>query len=123
MKYRFAKFALLAPVAISLLMITAHFVRDKQSWLAAVYMLLFVVFLFFREPVMIKILQAALAAAGCEWLRTAFILVSLRMQEEASWVRLAVILIGTACFTFASIFVFRAKALIEVYGTAKKPDS
>lgn len=115
------KFALITSVAFSLLLAAVHFVRDKLPWFAAVYLFLLVVFLVFREPVIVKIIQGALVIAACEWIRTTFVLVSLRIEYEDSWIRLAVILLGVAGFTFASVFAFRNEALKELYGLSKGP--
>ncbi|MDD5772014.1 MAG: hypothetical protein PHX78_00945 [bacterium] len=121
----FVKFALLTSVAVSLLLATVHFVRDKLPWFAAIYLFLLIIFLVFREPVIAKIIQGALILAACEWLRSTFFLVDLRIQYGESWIRLAIILLGVAGFTFASVFAFRNKFLKELYGLTKesKPEN
>lgn len=116
MEKSFVKFMLLTVIVISLLLITAHFVRSAQSWFAAIYLVLIIAFLLFREPVVVRITQAALIIAACEWLRATLVFVTLRIQEGDAWLRLAIILTGVAGFTFSSVFVFRNRSLKELYG-------
>ena len=112
-------YALSTLVAVCLLLVTAHFIHNKLPWFAAVYLFLTVIFLFFREPVIAKITQGALIIAACEWVRAAFVLVTIRMQEGGSWIRLAVILLGVASVTFVSVAAFRNNSFKELYGLHK----
>jgi hypothetical protein len=104
----------LIPVIISMLLIGAHFLRSGN--LIFVAGCLFVLIgLLVRHPLSARIMQSALFLSTAEWVRTVFVLISIRSNAGLSWTRLALILGGVALISFASIFVFFTKALKERY--------
>ena len=108
----------LIPVIISMLLIGAHFLRSGNIvFTAASLILLFG--LFIRHPFPARILQLALFFSTVEWIRTAFILTSARLDAGLAWTRLAFILGAVTFFSFASIFVFLSKTLGERYSLRK----
>jgi hypothetical protein len=66
-------------------------------------------------------IQGALVIAAIEWIRTIYVLVSIRLEIGLPWARLAVILGAVACFTLASVLVFFSDTLKARYrlGTEK----
>ena len=118
MKKHIVPFFQLIPVIISMLLIGAHFLRSENLVFTAVSLIL-LFGLFIRHPLPARILQLALFLSTVEWVRTAFILTSVRLDAGLAWTRLAFILGAVACFSFASIFVFFSKTLKERYSLRK----
>ncbi len=114
MKKSILIFIQLLPVLFSLLLLAAHFLRAGIIPLV-ILLLLLPIGLFIRKPVIVRIFQIVLILGAIEWIRTMFLLVSIRKNETQPWVRLAVILGLVAFFTVASSFVFFSKTLKTRY--------
>ena len=107
-------FCQLIPVIISMLLIGAHFLRSGNLLFVAVSLLL-IFGLFIRHPLSARIMQSALFLSTAEWVRTVFVLISIRSNVGLSWTRLALILGAVAFISFASMFVFYSKTLRNRY--------
>jgi uncharacterized membrane protein len=119
MKKHIIAFIQLIPVIISMLLIAAHFLRANNIYLVAVCFIL-LLGLLVRAPLPAKVMQGTLVISTIEWIRTAYTIVSVRMQIGLPWTRLAVILGAVACFTLTSGLVFFSKTLKERYMLEKK---
>lgn len=107
-------FVRLLPVIFSFLLFGAHILRAGEPVLAAawsVLLLLLAVRRWWVPPVM----QALLAVAVIEWLRTLYLLVSMRLAFDMPSGRLVLILGAVAAFTALSALVFRLRALRRCY--------
>ena len=96
-------------------MLAAHFLRAGNIFLVAAAILL-PFGLFIRKAFMVRIVQIALIFGAIEWMRTTFLLVTLRIQNNLPWARLVVILGLVVFFTLASTLVFLSKTLKRRYG-------
>jgi hypothetical protein len=67
------------------------------------------------HPFSVRLVQGILIFATLAWIRTAYLLASVRAAMNFPHTRLLIILCALAGFTFASIFVFKAKPLREFY--------
>jgi hypothetical protein len=114
MKKPIVMFCQLIPVIISMLLIGAHFFRSGNHLFVAACLLL-LSGLFIRHPISARIMQLALFLSAAEWVRTAFVLISIRSNVGLSWTRLALILGLVAIFSLSSIFVFSTKTLKDRY--------
>ena len=112
----------LLPVLISLLLLSAHFVRAGQIALAFGSLLLFIP-LMLRKTWVPWIIQLALLLGTVEWLRTLVSVAQMRMELGMPWTRLAIILGVVALFTAFSSLVFRSKALRKRYSGVTRPSA
>jgi hypothetical protein len=107
-------FLKLIPVVLSFLLLTAHFYRAGNEWLAGAVLLLPLV-LFVRQSWVPRVIQLTLLVGAAEWLRTLWFIAQMRMQFEMPWTRLAIILGGVALFTALSGLVFFSRSLRRRY--------
>lgn len=107
-------FLRLLPVIISLLLLSAHFMRAGQTILAALPVVL-MAFLIVREKWVAWLIQLALVLGAIEWIRTLVAVAEVRLEYGMPWVRMAVILGAVAAFTALSSLVFRSKGLRKRY--------
>lgn len=107
-------FALLLPAIISLLVLAAHFLRYGNLIVIGTIALLLLLLLI-RHKISARIVQLGLLLATVEWVSTAHMLISYRLDYDMPWIRLSAIMIFVILFTFASIFVFKTKTLRERY--------
>jgi hypothetical protein len=107
-------FLRLLPVIFSLLALAAHFLRAGQALPVALTAGLLVL-LGARRPWVPRLLQAALALAAVEWVRTLFAFVGERLRRGEPVVRLVAILAGATLFTLLSALVFRAAPVRRWY--------
>ncbi|HDZ62250.1 MAG TPA: hypothetical protein ENH40_03795 [Nitrospirae bacterium] len=114
MKKTFITLLQLSPVIISMLLIAAHFLRSNSIILVLVSLLL-PLLLLVRHPLSARIVQAALALAAIEWVRTLLMIVSVRESMGIASTRLIIILGSVAGFTLLSVLVFFSKSLKERY--------
>ena len=112
----------LTPAVLSFLVIGAHFFRAGH-WLLVLVSVILICSLIVREPIIVKIVRAALLLTTIEWLRTAYVFASARYEHGEPWLRLAAILGGVALVSFLSTFLFYTKSLKKMYhlGEAQKP--
>ena len=107
-------FLRLLPVIISLLLLSAHFMRAGQTMLAALPVVI-MAFLIVREKWVAWLIQLALVLGAIEWIRTLVAVAEVRLEYGMPWVRMAVILGAVAAFTALSSLVFRSKGLRKRY--------
>ena len=107
-------FTLLLPAIISLLVLAAHFLRYGNLIVIGTIALLLLLLLI-RHKISARIVQLGLLLATIEWIGTAHMLISYRLDYDMPWIRLSAIMIFVILFTFASIFVFKTKTLRERY--------
>ena len=95
-----------API-LSFLVLGAHFLREGALFLTAACAAL-AISVFWRNPRMTRLVQAALVLGTLEWAWTTFMLVQQRVADGRPWGRLAVILGAVALVTAASIAAVEA---------------
>ncbi len=106
---------ILAPAALALAVLVAHFYR-AQSWIAfGLVVALFVLF-FIRARWAGVALQVALVAGAFEWIRTAANLIAVRESMGQPWTRLALILGTVALVTAASALLVRSARARRHFG-------
>jgi len=104
----------LLPVALSLLLLGAHFYR--AGWPAATLVCVGLLpLLVLRRWWVPSVFQALLVLAALERLRTLLMIALMRIANEQEWARMAIILGLVAAFTAASALVFRASTLQSRY--------
>ena len=117
-------FLRLLPVIISILLLSAHFMRAGQ--MAVTYVLIFILpLLLIRKSWVPWVLQVTLLLGAVEWLRALVSFTQFRMEYGMPWTRMAIILVAVALFTAFSSLVFRNKALRKRYSveqTTKQED-
>lgn len=86
---------------LSLLVLGAHFYRDR-AWLLLGSCVALLVLMAWRRAWVPRVIQAALALGAVEWLWTASVLAQERMAMGRPWVRLVAILGTVALFTAVS---------------------
>ena len=105
----------LLPVALSLLVMGAHFLRaGNMVLLAAVLVLL--ALLGVRRPWVARVLQLALVLGALEWARALFVLARRRVQAGEPVVRMSIILGAVAIVAALSALVFRSARVRRWYG-------
>jgi hypothetical protein len=98
---------LLAPAALSLLVLGAHFLRGDHLPLV-VLVLGLLALLFVRRPWAARTVQAALLLGALEWVRTTLALVGERSSMGLPHARMTVILLAVAAVCLLSAWPFRA---------------
>lgn len=89
------------PLALSSLLIAAHFLRDGNLFVA-VLCLAAPLLLLLRKPAITLAVQVMLVIAAVEWLRTAFVIAQERAAVGAPTARMFAILGSVALFTLFS---------------------
>lgn len=111
----------LTPVVLSMLALAAHFLRHGRVELivltVAVTGLLAV-----RRAWAARVIQAALLLGAAEWVRTCYVLYSVRMDMGVPATRMVAILGGVAGFTLLSALLFQHRRLAYRYHLKKLPD-
>ena len=114
-------FIRLLPVILSLLVLSAHFLRAGYLILV-VLIALSLLLLFIRSTWIVRLIQVELILGGIEWIMTTFRLVNIRQANNLPWERLAIILGSVAAFTILSALVFNFKALKTRYNATHDVD-
>lgn len=104
----------LSPVVLSFLLLAAHFYRAGQLALTAAC-LAAPLLLVLRRRWVPRLFQALLALGALEWLRSLYVIASMRIAFDQPWARLAAILVTVALLTALSGLIFRATALRRFY--------
>jgi hypothetical protein len=104
----------LLPVVLSLLVLSAHFLR-AGNLVMVVVVLCFLGLLGVRRAWAARAVQVALLIGALEWVRTLAHLVALRAQEGQPALNLMLILGSVALVTGLSTLVFRAARLRRWY--------
>ena len=89
---------------LALLLLAAHFYR-AGAWPVAVVAIALIALLGVGRPWAARVLQVALVAGTVDWLHTAWVLVSRRMDAGQPYARLLVILGAVAALTAAAAWV------------------
>lgn len=108
----------LLPVALSAVLLAAHFSR-ADLLLGVVLSLCFPLLLLVRRPWAARSVQALLLAGALEWIRTAAALAARRVELGQPWLRLVAILGAVAVLTAASALVFRSPRLRRIWWGAE----
>jgi hypothetical protein len=98
-------FLLLIPTLLSVLVLAAHFFRADQT---AMMMICLVspMLLLIRRTWATRLLQIVLVLGALEWVRTTMQIHAVRIEEGKDWLRMAIILLSVAAFTFLSAMTF-----------------
>jgi hypothetical protein len=88
-------------VALSFLLLAAHFLRDDNILLTAISLLL-PWLLLLKRPFVPVLLQTALFLGAVLWSHTCYSLIRLRLASGADWLRMALILTAVVLFTIGS---------------------
>jgi len=104
----------LLPVILSFLLMSAHFFRVGQIYLAGACIVILILLLP-KKTWVPRLFQVLLIAASLEWLRTLYMFVQVRIAFDEPWTRLAIILGTVALLTALSGLVFTGKALRARY--------
>ena len=113
----------LLPVALSAVLLAAHFSRAGLT-LGFALALGFPLLLLVRRPWAARTVQVVLLAGALEWIRTAALLAARRVELGQPWLRLVAILGAVAAFTAASALVFRSPRLRRIWwGAQTGPDA
>ena len=104
----------LLPAALSFLLLAAHFYRAGQ-WPLVALCAATPLLLLLRKSWVPRLFQALLALGALEWLRSLYLLASVRIAFGEPWTRLAAILGTVAVLTALSGLVFKAAALRRYY--------
>jgi hypothetical protein len=91
------------PLAISALLMSAHFLRVGEIGLVVLSMAAPFILLS-RHPLAVRVVQMLLIAAGAEWVHTAYGLASGRAAAGMPYGRMLIILGAVSAFTVSSIF-------------------
>ena len=102
---------------VSFVLLAAHFYRGGLPAVTVVCLAL-PLLLFLRRAWVPGLFQLLLLLGALEWLRSIYVLVSMRIAFEQPWTRLALILGAVALFTLLSGLVFRTRALQRHYRPA-----
>jgi hypothetical protein len=105
---------LLTPVALSLLVLAAHFLRAGVLF-AVVVLIVLVPLLGLRRRWVPRLFQALLALGALEWARTLLALRSARIAVGQPHLRMVAILAGVALFTLLSAALFELPAVRDWY--------
>ena len=109
----------LAPVALSALLLAAHFSRAGFP-LMVIISLAAPLLLFVRRPWVARLMQIGLVLGALEWVRT-LIVIAVRWQGLGEpWLRMAAILGTVALLTALSALVFQGKNLKERYSQPQR---
>lgn len=104
----------LLPVILSFALLAAHYYRAGMLIVAAVSVLLPLLLLFRRWWVP-PLIQALLVLGALEWIRTLYLLASLRIALDQPWGRMTLILGAVAAFSALSALVFTNRRVRERY--------
>jgi hypothetical protein len=105
----------LLPIAISCLLLVAHFLRMGRIGLLIAYVAV-AALLFVKKPWAARTAQIALAIGTLEWLRTIYVATAHRRAAGEPYLRLVLILGAVAAFTALSELVFRNATVRERFG-------
>lgn len=105
---------LLVPVVLSLVILSAHFMR-YGSFIGVFGSLALIALLAVRRPWVARLIQFALFLGAFEWLRTLYDLAQLRAALGLPYTRMAVILAMVAAVTLCSALLFQTRQLKRIY--------
>ena len=100
----------LTPVFISFLLMAAHLLRMGQLVLA-ILILLIPLILLIKNKISLYVVQGFLLLSSLEWIRKTVSLIQMRVESEAPWRKMAIILGGVSLFTFVSFLILFTKKI------------
>ena len=102
------------PIALSLVVLGAHFMRyDNTPGMVAVVLLIGL--LFVRQQWAARLVQIALVLGTIEWVQTLYVMAQLRIAFSQPYTRLVLILGAVIAITLASALLFQTKELKKIY--------
>jgi len=104
----------LLPPLLSLLLLSAHFLRVGMLPITII-LLVSPIILIFRKAVTARIIQITLILGTAEWVRTIVSTIIYREHIQQPWGRYLIIMGTVTLFTFFSTFVFFSKNLKDRY--------
>jgi len=114
MKNKIITFLQLLPVFLSIILISAHFYRANEQYLA--YILIATPFLLIiKKKFIARGMQVILFLSTIEWWTTVYKIIQIRRQYQMPWMRFGLIMGSVAVFTLLSIIVFETKILKRIY--------
>ena len=116
------KLLLHIPIALSLLVLGAHFLRYGNTP-GVVISLALLGLLFLRKAWVARVVQVALLLGAIEWALTLYRLVQMRAAMGEPATRMAVILGVIIAVTAGSALLFQTRPLKQVYGVQRSPDA
>ncbi len=105
---------LLIPIALSFLLLGAHFLHHQNLILMAISLAAPWI-LFIRRRWALRVVQAVLVIAALEWLWTAVSLAQERINAGDPWKRMAIILGAVAMWTLGSALLFQTPRMLRCY--------
>jgi hypothetical protein len=102
--------ALLVPVILSLTALGAHFLR-YGNWFGVIGALVLILLLFLPRPWVARLMQGVLVIGALEWVRTLYVLATVRAAQDLPFTRMALILGAVAAVSLGSALLFQAPAL------------
>ena len=109
-----SKALLYIPIALSLAVLGAHFMRYGNE-IGVFFSLALIALLFLRRPWVARVVQVALVLGALEWIRTLQGLVQVRTALGEPTTRMVIILGSVALVTLASALLFQSTTLKKVY--------
>ena len=103
------------PVVLSLLAMTAHFLRFANE-VGVISCIALLGLLFLRKPWVVRVIQVALAVGAFEWAHSLYYIVQERQALGVPFTRVVVILGTVIAVTIASALLFETKTLKRIYG-------
>ena len=103
------------PIALSLIVLGAHFLR-RGSILLVIGILGLVALLAVRRPWVARVAQVVLVLGALEWTRTLITLALARSAQGEPFTRMVLILGTVAAVTLVSGLLFESPALRRFYG-------
>jgi hypothetical protein len=102
------------PVVLSLVILGAHFKRNKNS-IGVLGSLVLIALLIVRRPWVARLMQVALILGALEWVRTLYDLAQVRAAHDQPFTRMVVILGVVVAVTFCAALLFQTPALKGIY--------
>ena len=102
------------PIALSLVVLGAHFMRYGNS-IAVLGLAGLIALLLVRQPWVARLMQVVLILGALEWIRTLYELAQVRAALGQPYTRMVVILGVVAAVTFCSALLFQSPTLKGIY--------
>jgi hypothetical protein len=113
------KALLLFVIALSLAVLSAHFLRYGNV-IGFAASLALVALLFVRRTWVARLIQTALVLGALEWMHTLYVLVQFRLAQGAPTARMAAIIGVVIVTTLVSAALFQTRTLQQMYGLGKR---
>jgi len=114
MKNKIITFLQFLMIVISFLMISAHFYRANNHYLAY-FLILVPFFLIIRKKYIVRFTQIILFLSSIEWWIVIYKIINIRRMYNMPWIRFSLIMSLVAVFTLLSIVVLESKIMKKIY--------